>query len=436
MLAALPLLPSMYLFLVVIPFGALKKQLLYSVALSAVGFAFTYKLIPPTMRKMPPLLSGKDLCKKGTALADKAVPESLGIVAGTICLVCIICTQLFYGKEWWGKEKGDTTTSVEKSLDFSTAILSICFVMFLGFADDVLDLPWSARLVIPALGSLPLVCTYAGLTSVIIPAFFRPILAVDDKLTTIGSLLNLLVTISADGRIVELGHWLRLAFIFIIIFCSQAINILAGINGLEAGQSYIIGCSILLFNLLEIGSDAGDATDQRHLFSLLLILPFTATTLALLHFNWYPARVFVGDTFCYFAGMTFAVCGVLGHFSKTLMLFFIPQLINFALSLPQLGKIIPCPRHRLPAFNPKTGLLEPSQVLGASKYQGRGPTKTEETRLKGFPNLTLINIFLVVFGPMTERSLAIHLLVFQSLCSCAGFVIRYGLAHFLYREAA
>ena len=42
--------------------------------------------------------------------------------------------------------------------------------------------------------------------------------------------------------------------LLIIIFCTQAINILAGINGLEAGQSYIIGCSILLFNVFELAA--------------------------------------------------------------------------------------------------------------------------------------------------------------------------------------
>ena len=48
------------------------------------------------------------------------------------------------------------------------------------------------------------------------------------------------------------------------------------------------------------------------------------------------------------AGITFAVVGVLGHFSKTLLLFFIPQLINFIYSLPQLLGFVHCPRHRLP----------------------------------------------------------------------------------------
>ncbi|CAN0318076.1 unnamed protein product [Scytosiphon promiscuus] len=80
----------------------------------------------------------------------------------------------------------------------------------------------------------------------------------------------------------------------------------------------------------------------------MLLLPFIATTLALLRYNWYPARVFVGDTYCYFAGMTFAVVGIHGHFSKTLILMFLPQVLNFLLSLPQLFKVLPCPRHRLP----------------------------------------------------------------------------------------
>jgi len=64
----------------------------------------------------------------------------------------------------------------------------------------------------------------------------------------------------------------------------------------------------------------------------------------------YPARVFVGDTFCYFAGMSFAVVAILGHFSKTMLLFFIPQVFNFIFSVPQLFHLVPCPRHRLPRY--------------------------------------------------------------------------------------
>ena len=67
------------------------------------------------------------------------------------------------------------------------------------------------------------------------------------------------------------------------VFCTNAINILAGINGIEVGQSTIIAASILLFNLLELPGSWG----SKHLFSLYLLLPFLAVSLALLKHNWY-----------------------------------------------------------------------------------------------------------------------------------------------------
>lgn len=108
----------------------------------------------------------------------------------------------------------------------------------------------------------------------------------------------------------------------------------------------------------------------------------------------------MGDTFTYFAGMTFAVAGILGHFSETLLLFFIPQLINFVYSLPQLFKIVPCPRHRLPRFEPSSGLLHAT------------------------PNWNLVNLALHLFGPCTEQMLCIRLLAFQGACCLGTFCLR------------
>ena len=61
--------------------------------------------------------------------------------------------------------------------------------------------------------------------------------------------------------------------------------------------------------------------------------------------------MFVGDTYCYFAGMTFGTVCVVGHFTKTMVLFLLPQGFNFVYSCPQLFAKqtgIPCPRHRMP----------------------------------------------------------------------------------------
>jgi len=39
------------------------------------------------------------------------------------------------------------------------------------------------------------------------------------------------------------------------VFCTNAINILAGINGIESGQALFISGSIIIFNLLELSGE-------------------------------------------------------------------------------------------------------------------------------------------------------------------------------------
>ena len=46
-------------------------------------------------------------------------------------------------------------------VDYNAALATICFMLFLGFADDVLDIPWRVKLMLPALASLPLVSRLA-----------------------------------------------------------------------------------------------------------------------------------------------------------------------------------------------------------------------------------------------------------------------------------
>lgn len=51
------------------------------------------------------------------------------------------------------------------------------------------------------------------------------------------------------------------------VFCTNAINILAGVNGLEAGQSVIIASSILLYNFIQLWR--GDSQEwSTHIFTL------------------------------------------------------------------------------------------------------------------------------------------------------------------------
>lgn len=58
-------------------------------------------------------------------------------------------------------------------VDYNAALASICFMLFLGFADDVLDIPWRVKLLLPLLASLPLMVAYSGSTAILIPKPIR-----------------------------------------------------------------------------------------------------------------------------------------------------------------------------------------------------------------------------------------------------------------------
>ena len=133
--------------------------------------------------------------------------------------------------------------------------------------------------------------------------------------------------------------------------------------------------------------------------------------------------------------MTFAVVGILGHFSKTLLLFFLPQIANFVWSVPQLFKLVPCPRHRLPHFNPKTLLMEPSTFsCQPHEYRWLKLLLFQHSDNTQVPNLTVINLCLQVCGPMSERNLCLILLGLQVISCAFGLVCRYYIAGFFFDD--
>ena len=160
---------------------------------------------------------------------------------------------------------------------------------------------------------------------------------------------DVVIPFTSSHRSIDLGILYYVYMLLLAVFCAntvKCVNTLAGINGLEVGQSVVIAVAILFHNMMELILDS--INWEPHFFSISIILPFLSTSLTLLPFNWFPAQVFVGDTYTFFAGMTFAVVGILGHFSKTLLLFLLPQIFNFLLSFPQPIGVVSCPRHRLP----------------------------------------------------------------------------------------
>ncbi|KAF8208839.1 N-acetylglucosaminephosphotransferase [Mycena galopus ATCC 62051] len=406
-------------------------------------------------------LKGVDLLK-----TDKTpIPESQGLVAAAVYILLLILFIPFAFSDSIAsfanaRNMPEGISIVEfphyQLSVYLSSLLSLLIATMLGFLDDVFDIRWRHKIPIPIIASIPLLMVYyaeRGNTDVVVPIPLRFIF---------GNLLNL-------------GPLYYVYMSLLSTFATNSFNILAGINGSEVSQALIIALSVILNDLLylpwpldfriplhllgyradvEVGGvwSAGMAYGsrelvERHLFSLYFMLPLVAVCAGFMYHNWYPARAFPGDTLCYVTGMAFAVVGIQAHFSKTLLLFFIPQIFNFLLSCPQLFGVVPCPRHRVPRIDHNTNLLHPSKtlflkppsqlttlVLGTMSTLGL----TDLTRhpangtILEANNLTILNWFLLRLGPMNEKRLVQVLMCSQVAGSLLAFTVRYGLAGLVY----
>ncbi|EAW13989.1 UDP-N-acetylglucosamine--dolichyl-phosphate N-acetylglucosaminephosphotransferase [Aspergillus clavatus NRRL 1] len=421
--------------------------LIASIAFSAVAFVVTFSLIRwlgPVFLKAG--LKGKDMAKP----RRPEIPETMGAVCAVVYLLALIFFIPFaFYKDIVAATSGGGNRDVVLEIDhvengrflhrfphsklasYLSGLLSLQCIVILGIGDDLLDIRWRHKVLIPAFGSIPMLIVYFvdfGVTHVVVPVPLQPYL----------------------GSFMDLG-WLYYVYMAAIaIFCPNSINMLAGINGVEVAQSLVIAVLLIANDLLYVAPTTPfphPATDS-HLFSLYFLLPFVGVSFALLCHNWYPSRVFVGDTYCYFAGMVFAVVGILGHFSKTLLLLFIPQIFNFLYSTPQLFKIIPCPRHRLPKFNAMSGMLDasvtewtvpPSPLVATGleilhRLRLIRLVKNADGEIVESTNLTVLNLWLVWMGPMREDCLAWHMVLLQTACGILGLLVRHRLALLVFQQ--
>lgn len=113
-----------------------------------------------------------------------------------------------------------------------------------------------------------------------------------------------------------------------IVGASNAYNMLGGYNGLEAGMGVIILSVMGYIGLLGGKSDAS-----------VLSFVMVGALLAFLYFNWYPAKIFPGDTLTYSVGALVACVAILGDMQKIAVILFIPYVIDFILPMRKRLKV-------------------------------------------------------------------------------------------------
>jgi UDP-N-acetylglucosamine--dolichyl-phosphate N-acetylglucosaminephosphotransferase len=171
------------------------------------------------------------------------------------------------------------------------ALSSILIVVLIGIFDDLVSMPQQIKAFMPIFAALPLIVIKEGSTFMEFP-FFGNI--------NFG-LLYTLVIIPAE-----------------ITIAANAINMLAGFNGIEVGMG-----------IIAMGSLAIIAYFMGKISVLVILLAALGALLAALYYNWYPAKILVGDVGTLTIGAIIAVSVIMGNFEIAGAILLIPYIIDF-----------------------------------------------------------------------------------------------------------
>lgn len=105
-----------------------------------------------------------------------------------------------------------------------------------------------------------------------------------------------------------------------IVGASNAYNMVAGYNGLEAGMGIIVLSALGYFAFITGKQSAA-----------ILAICMVSALIAFLYFNWYPAKVFPGDTLTYSLGALIACIAVLGDMEMIAVMIFLPYAFDFVM---------------------------------------------------------------------------------------------------------
>ncbi|REJ10207.1 glycosyltransferase family 4 protein [Halobacillus trueperi] len=165
-----------------------------------------------------------------------------------------------------------------------------------------------------------------GATIIIITGVLDDLKELSAKVKLGGQLLATLVVVLGGVQIdfinlpfggqIEFGYLSIPITILWIVGITNAINLIDGLDGLAAGVSAIA--------LLTI---SGMAITMGNVFVVFAGLMMLGSTVGFLVYNFYPAKIFMGDTGALFLGFMISVLALLGFKNVTLFSFIIPVII-------------------------------------------------------------------------------------------------------------
>ncbi|MCZ2808169.1 MAG: glycosyl transferase family 4 [Candidatus Bathyarchaeota archaeon] len=230
-------------------------------------------------------LVGKDMNKPDYP----SIPRSGGLVVAIV--ICFSLLIYIFLKTF--SLVGSQSHVVEAFAISATVLLA----GFIGFIDDVLGWKEGLTQLQKVLLTVPI-------------ALPLTVLNVDQTVMGLPFLGNVDLGLLYPLLVVPLG----------IIGSTNGFNLLAGYNGLEAGMGLVI-FAVFGFTGVYVGK----------LWIALIAFVVYACLLAFLAFNWYPAKIFPGNSFTYSIGALIATLAILGSMERIAVWLFIPYFLEILL---------------------------------------------------------------------------------------------------------
>ncbi|MFH0962072.1 MAG: glycosyltransferase 4 family protein [archaeon] len=178
------------------------------------------------------------------------------------------------------------------------AFACILVIALIGIVDDIFQLPQLVKALLPILGALPLIALREGTSAVTLPLVGQ----------------------------VDFGIFYLLILIPLgITGAANATNILAGLNGLEAGLGIVMHSAVLAVSLLVLPSQ------PEAIYSAAISAIMVGSLLAFLWFNKYPAKTFPGDVGTLVIGGALGAAVILGNIERVGVLLIIPYFAELLL---------------------------------------------------------------------------------------------------------
>lgn len=277
----------------------LTRQVLFMIFAFIVSFAFTFATTP-LVRRFAFKIGAIDIPKDNRRMHKKPTPRigGLAIIFGfTVATLCF----------------------AQPSRQLYGTLAGAAIIAVMGVIDDCKNLPAKLKFVIQIIAAL--VVVFAG--DIKIDVFTNP---------------NFL----SDNPYWVLPEWLSVTLTVIwIVFITNAVNFIDGLDGLAAGVSAIMSIS-LVFISIRVGE-----------YSIAILgIALMGSCFGFLPFNFNPAKIFMGDTGSTFLGFMLATLSIQGVFkSYAVISFAVPLLI---LGLPLLDALFAMIRRILRGQSPMT----------------------------------------------------------------------------------